>query len=578
MININENPESKLIDILSSFHTIEDMIVFLAGYTWELLNIKYRNSKENAMDFVFPESIFSTRLIKEVSERGTLDEMESYLREYSRHILEKAIERKNKKVLEEWFSYSTSKRYEMLEAAGVEVDRNPKGRRGMNTYENPYSLATNFGLITYKKQGIIIPTLNNSKRNYCPLDDCLNLLPGIHYPKSILKQIGKLIPKMSYRQTAQTLKDMGIHITQATVWNLVRDVIAPRIYDLEKERTLSYLLGKEEDIGTEREKISTLFLEWDGVWLSLDNTKDESQKLGKKRELKLGKSYIGWAKRYGVGEEASYKTMGTRYIAGFETPDVLREMLNGKIHEAFDYANVKQIIVNGDGANWIFQDYDVDARVVLQLDMFHIRQRMNRCVPEGKKKKQILKLLKEDKYLEITELLSKDIESRERTENVKKEKELLEYLNNNFGALRRYQKVIFVKLESGMEARNLGTMESSVRQVIGRRMKMSAWSLEGAKAMATILCLEHEEKLDEVLEIVLDRNYKLKHDDIHLPSFIQNYKNGIEAELVEKGRKANKKIIAKGKYLAAVRNVDINFKKLIEANQMSGKFLPKDII
>lgn len=567
--------EKKLFETLCSFYELEDMVLYLTGYLWELLECAM--GKEN--EKIFSDAMLSQRLIKEIARKEDLEEMEKYLKDYCRKILQKAMEKKGKEILKHWVSLSGAQRYDILEAIGVNVDRKHAGRRGMNTFERQGTLATNFGDLIYKRYGAIVPTMNNSYRYYVPLDDYLNLIPGIHYPKNVLKKIGKDITKMSYRQTADSLKQIGISITQATVWNLVRDIIAPRIYDLEKKWTLSHLLEKDDEIGTTKEIISTLFIEWDGVWLSLDNTKDKTQKSGKKKELKLGKAYIGWAKRYGKEDKSSYETVGTRYVAGFEAPEVLREMLNGKIHEAFEYADVKQIIVGGDGANWIFQDYEEDARVILQLDMFHIRQKINRSIKDKAQKKKIVKLLKEDKYLEITEMLREDIENRCRTDNVKKEKELLEYFDNNFGSLRRYQKVAYVKLkeEKNLEARNLGTMEASVRQVIGRRMTMSAWSMKGAKALATMLCLEHEGKLDKVLDIVLDRQYQIEYADICLPDFIKEYKEGKDKEQVLKGREANQKVVAKGRYAAAITNVDINLKKIIEMNNAQ-KYLPKDIL
>ncbi|MDO4765936.1 MAG: UPF0236 family protein [Eubacteriales bacterium] len=555
----------EVFDVLSSFQSMQDMIIYLVGYAEDIYN--YVKIEEKKMNMVFPERMFNKKILKQLEKEDSLEDMQNTLTEYCRQLLEKAINKKSKKLYEHFMEYSIAERHKMF---GLQY----KGKSDLLPSNNETTLATVFGNIRYVRYGVYVPTRVNSARVFAPIDDYLNVIQNIQYPKPVLKRIGSLITKLSYRDTSKELEKYNITISKQNIWNLVRDVIAPRIYDYEKEKTIDFLLGNQSG---DKKKVSTLFIEWDGVWLSLDNTKDESQKTGKKREMKLGKAYIGWAERYGKGNNKSYKTVGTKYVAGFEAPTVLRTMLHGKIDEAFDYANVEQIIVGGDGAKWIFQDYDLDARVTLQLDMFHIKQRINRCIKNKEMKKKICRLIEEDKYLELIEMLRTNIESRIREEDVKKEKELLEYLDNNFSALKRYQKTRIVKVDSKMEARNLGTMEASVRQVLGRRMKMSAWSMEGARAMATMLCLEHEGKLEEVLDVVLDRQYKFKYSDVNLEKFVLEYLLKEDMEMMKKGQEANQKVIARGKYAKAIANVEIDFKSILKKNNTIARYIPKSL-
>lgn len=559
---------------LKSFHNFEDVVVYLTGYFEDMLIYAQGGS---VVDVVFKKSMFDPELIAQLKEYDNLKDMEAAAKEYVRKLLEIVVQKKSKElydVVRKLAKADIQKFFpEAVKLIGI------RKKAGIKNGQTETTLSTEFGVIRYKKYFVRIPLKSGSYRSYAPIEDYLGTLPTIHYPKNILVKVGQYSTHMSYRQVAKVLNDSGIKdITFQTVWNLVRNVIAPKIYDLEKERTIQYLLGKENEVGTEKEKISTLFIEWDGVWLSLNNTKDESMKTGKKSELKLGKSYIGWDKRYGSGENESYETVGTRYVAGFDTPEVLREMLNGKIHEAFDFAGVKQIIVNGDGATWIFQDYDMDSRVILQLDMFHIVQKVHRCIKEPALKKEILKYIEKDKYLDAIEKLRKVIDEKQREENVKALKEVYEYLDNNFGKLRRYQKVAFVKLENGLKARNLGTMEASVRHTIGRRMKIAGWSLEGAKALATMLCLEHEGKLEEVLNIVLDRSYQMKHSGSNLEELIEKYKGKEEKEMEKRGKEANIKILNRGKYEATMNNTDVKLNKILKEHGEIKKYFPKDII
>lgn len=560
--------QESFVDQVAAFHTLEDMIIYLVGYAKYMFDY-VNNEKDQEMETVFSENMFNKRFIKELTAKSSLEEMESCLTEYCRQILEKAVNKKAKKLYQHLLSYPQEERYQMMN-----LPTPPKNLKPVPA-TNKGTLSTIFGDIRYTKYGLYIPSINKSVKNYAPIDDFLNIIQSVHYPKSILKKISKLITKMSYQDVADVLNDHNVAITKQSVWNLTREIIAPRIYDYEKEKTLDFLFEKNKE--KEKRNISTLFIEWDGVWISLDNTKDIESKTGKKREMKLGKAYIGWAERYGGKDKKVYKTEGTRYVAGFQAPMVLKTMLHGKIDELFDYANVKQIIVNGDGANWIFQDYEDDARVTLQLDMFHIIQNVHRGLKDGKLKNKILKMIDKSQFLEVTEMLRKEIEDNCREQNAKKTKKLLEYLENNFSALKRYQNVTLVKLEDGLEARNLGTMEASVRQVIGRRMTVAAWSMEGARAMATILCLEHEGKLDEVLDIVLDRHYYIKHGDLDLSKFVEDYIKKNDDEMEKRGQEANQKIIAKGKYAKGIANLEINFKQILKKDNTAAKYVMKSL-
>jgi hypothetical protein len=85
----------------------------------------------------------------------------------------------------------------------------------------------------------------------------------------------------------------------------------------------------------------------------------------------------------------------------------------------------------------------------------------------------------------------------ESDEKIKVElEEVYSYYSNNFDALTRYQDRKDISLPTppdGVEYRGLGTMESSIRNVIASRMKDNgnAWSTKGANHMSKILCLKH---------------------------------------------------------------------------------------
>ena len=263
---MEERISQEILEQLTAFQTFDDMVLFLTGYMVALFD---HIAEGKRMEGVFPEKMFNKEFLKELGRKKSLEEMQDSLTEYCRQILEKAVNKKAKNLYEHLMSYPIEQRHRML---GLKKRKNS----AMVPSNNAATLSTIFGPIRYVRYGVYIPSITRSTRVYSPIEDFLNVIPGIQFPKPILKRIGGLVTKLSYQETANALMDSNIQITRQTVWNLTREVIAPRIYDYEKEKTLDFLLGKQE-IEKEKKKISTLFVEWDGVWLSLDNTKEESQ-------------------------------------------------------------------------------------------------------------------------------------------------------------------------------------------------------------------------------------------------------------------------------------------------------------
>ncbi|MBP2032187.1 arsenate reductase-like glutaredoxin family protein [Clostridium algifaecis] len=152
--------------------------------------------------------------------------------------------------------------------------------------------------------------------------------------------------------------------------------------------------------------------------------------------------------------------------------------------------------------------------------MFHIYQKANRKIKNKEARKKIKKLLKKKKYAETIEKLKEFID-KETDEKAKEElKEVFNYYNNNFDALIRYQdkKDIFLpQPPDGIEFKGLGTMESSIRNVLVLRMKNNgtAWSISGANHMSKLLCLKHSGDLHEQLKKILKNSKVVDFIDIN---------------------------------------------------------------
>ena len=141
-------------------------------------------------------------------------------------------------------------------------------------------------------------------------------------------------------------------------------------------------------------------------------------------------------------------------------------------------------------------------------------------------------------------------------ESDEKEKEKLRevygYYANNKDFLVRYVDRENFTIEADQELRDLGTMESSIHNVLATRMKGHglSWSITGAEAMAKLLCLNHsnQDLLQEVGEIAKrkinkDLQYDVKFElDDELKKAKKDVNEAVRAMLYEKNSKfSNKK-------------------------------------
>lgn len=99
-----------------------------------------------------------------------------------------------------------------------------------------------------------------------------------------------------------------------------------------------------------------------------------------------------------------------------------------------------------------------------------------------------------------------ELEQDKKEEEIKKVKELEEYLRNNEKGLLRYQYELGYNIEElnkkeETEYRNLGTEESQMFCACRKRMKKNrtSWSDIGAEAMIKVISYEKSKKIEEII-------------------------------------------------------------------------------
>lgn len=209
--------------------------------------------------------------------------------------------------------------------------------------------------------------------------------------------------------------------------------------------------------------------------------------------MKAAKVYEGWEK-ISPGSNG-YRTIGTKYYAGYVSGEEFDALVNSGISEEYDVWKIEKRVINGDGAPWISSECEEDLNCVYQLDLFHIYSKASKKVKDEKDRKELYKLIKGNKWEELISL-SKRLWEQAPEEEKENLKELYSYYSNNREALKRYWEVIpkeiLDKVPNG-EIRGMGTMESSIHNVLADRMKGVAWSKDGADTVGKSLSLLHSE-------------------------------------------------------------------------------------
>lgn len=303
----------------------------------------------------------------------------------------------------------------------------------------------------------------------------------------------KGITQMSYRECAAKVSEMtGQTISAMGVWNVIQalgEKVCEEEAELVEEHKKGHIQGKKE--------VPVLFDEADGVYVRLQG-KDRKKSRRGKAEVKVGIAYDGW-KQTGRGR---YELPDKVVVAGFEGAKEFHEYREAAIAKKYNLDEVKERILNADGASWIKKVKDKGT--CFQLDPFQRNKAVREKIHHPKAVRDIMELLEEEKAGELFAYLETYRNSLSEDGEIGDTEELIRYYRNNENGLLPYQSQVpeLPEHPQGLEYRGMGTMENHVWSVIARRMKHNhtSWSRQGGNHLAKILAKKCSGKLYEVTE------------------------------------------------------------------------------
>ena len=347
-------------------------------------------------------------------------------------------------------------------------------------------------------------TKNGKTKIIYLLDIYLELGYSGQYSQSIVELVLKEATEKSYRKTAETIRETtNVSITHTAARRILIDFSKKHIEKIEKEKLKLYEKGYIEG----QKELKMIYEESDGIYISKQNRyKNKKSRQGKKlkSEIKIGIVHEGFEKRY----SNDFRIKNKQMIATIKSVKYFKRLVDMTIGTTYKENTIEKIVINADGAGWC-KDIAESPKERYQLDMFHIQKRIAEAVTDKEYKTLLSNIVKTNKPKDIFNIIYNykvELEYDENEEELKKVKELEEYLRNNEKGLLRYQYDLGLSQEEiekldETEYRNLGTEESQMYCGCRKRMKKNrtSWGDDGAEAMVKVISYIKSNLLDDLI-------------------------------------------------------------------------------
>ena len=375
-------------------------------------------------------------------------------------------------------------------------------------------------------------TKNGKTKMVYLLDIYLELGYSGQYSQSIVELVLREATEKSYRKTAETIrKTTNVSITHTAARRILIDFSENHIKKLEKEKLKLYEKGFIEG----KKELKMIYEESDGIYIAKqDRKKNKKSRKGKKlkSEIKIGIVHEGFEKRY----SNDFRVKNKQMVATIKSAKYFKRLVDMTIGTTYKESSIEKIIINADGAGWC-KDIAESPKERYQLDMFHIQKRITEAVTDKEYKELMSNIVKTNKPEDIFNIIYNykvELEYDKNEEELKKVKELEEYLKNNEKGLLRYQYDLGLsqeeieKLEES-EYRNLGTEESQMYCGCRKRMKKNrtSWSDNGAEAMVKVISYIKSNLLEDLITRKMEKSIEKELSErIEEPKQVKKIKQG----------------------------------------------------
>jgi hypothetical protein len=325
------------------------------------------------------------------------------------------------------------------------------------------TLVTRFGDITFKRRLY----RDDEGETHFLLDEVLGLEAHQLATPSLQESLVELCAQVPFRSAGQTVENLTAGVLSTpTVYRLVEKT-ANRA--LEKEEKDWRAIFERGALPLGDKKVPILFCEGDGTWVHLQQEEQADY------EIKDGIAYEGWERLSGEGER--YALVNKRAYCQGNKQIPFWEGASLEWSRVWDLSYPQEIVIGGDGAQWIDRGLEEFPGAIRQLDGFHLARACGKGWREGK---VIYEAIRGGQAAEARSLIPPAI-----LKQGPGAAQARRYVENNLEKGRDW------RTQSTAAGRGLGTMEANQDKLICNRMAKRglSWKKGGALRMAKILQL-----------------------------------------------------------------------------------------
>jgi hypothetical protein len=203
------------------------------------------------------------------------------------------------------------------------------------------------------------------------LDEALGWSPHQRVTPRLRALLVELASYLPYGRAAALAEQFGVAISGATLRRQLQAVGEAATAQEAAQRTAVYAAGQPPPLG--EQPADPLFVEADGVLIPLQRASE------RRAELKVAIAYRG---TQAVGRDRHRRvrraTVGTVHYASGEDAETFWESAWLAFGARYDLARTAQVVLGGDGAEWIRGGLPPDGRGLFQLDRFHLARACRR--------------------------------------------------------------------------------------------------------------------------------------------------------------------------------------------------------
>lgn len=292
----------------------------------------------------------------------------------------------------------------------------------------PRTIMTLFGEVSFEREYYVSKDTNMGGFFY--VDNLFSLPKRDYYDPMIKAYIIEYSAKYSYIQTGELVGDK--------IGSRFKTVVESNLSKISRQTVYNVIKDSDMDVFREetKENVETIYIQLDEKWVYTQNNNHQM------KEIKAAVVYTDIEEEY----SGRNKLVNRHIITSDKSATDIRDKLLDYIIQTYNVDSLKNIILSGDGANWIQMStilfaFDQTTKATFVLDRFHMHQAINHISKDPDIKyylREYLKLPRTKSFRQLCDAVM--IENPDRKDVISKNRD---YLLSNWKFIKHQNNPLF---------------------------------------------------------------------------------------------------------------------------------------